>query len=181
MDYPTRKKVISAMTNTHTKIAVISDTHWQPGKPLPRALQLLQEQQPELILHAGDWTDLALLAELEKIAPVQAVAGNCDGGEVVNALGYSRIVEVAGLRLGLTHGHLFSSLPTPRSALRTFADDNVQAVIFGHSHVPYNSTENGVLLFNPGSAVRPLGEVKRPSFGILTLENGLISGEIFYL
>jgi hypothetical protein len=181
MDYPTRKKVISSMTNTHTKIAVISDTHWQPGKPLPKALQLLQEQQPELILHAGDWTDLALLAELEKIAPVQAVAGNCDGGEVVNALGYSRIVEVAGLRLGLTHGHLFSSLPTPRSALRTFADDNVQAVIFGHSHVPYNSTENGVLLFNPGSAVRPLGKVKRPSFGILTLENGQINGEIFYL
>lgn len=166
------------------KIVVVSDTHWQAGRQLPKVLELAAGEQPGLILHAGDWTDLALLAELKKIAPVQAVAGNCDNESVSGALGYSRIVQAEGVRLGLTHGHLYAGLAAPRSARRTFVDDAgqplVQAVVFGHSHVPYNQVEDGVLLFNPGSAVRPLGEVKRPSYGVLQVDGDRVSGKIVY-
>lgn len=162
------------------RIAVLSDTHWLAGSELNKVLALVAEQKPELILHAGDWTDLSLLPELQKIAPVEAVAGNCDQAETTAKLGEARIVQAGGVSIGLTHGHLFLYMPTPQSALRTFADDNVQAVVFGHSHIPLCEQHDGVLLFNPGSAVRPLGEIKKPSFGMLTVEEGKIQGEIIY-
>jgi len=167
------------------KIAVLSDTHWQAGRPLPQVLALLAAQQPELILHAGDWTDLSLLPELQKIAPVEAVAGNCDADSTAARLGLARVVQAGGLRIGLTHGHLFGHLPTPQSALRTFADQTgdapVQAVVFGHSHIPLCKLQGDVLLFNPGSAARPLGEIKKPSYGLLTIGGeGQINGEIIY-
>lgn len=162
------------------KIAVLSDTHWQSGLPLPRVLELLAAQKPDLLLHAGDWTDLTLLPELRKIAPVEAVAGNCDRAETAARLGRQRIVQAGGLNIGLTHGHLFPHLPTPQSALRTFAEAQVQAVVFGHSHAPLCEWQEGVLLFNPGSAARPLGEIKKPSYGLLTIDEGQIQGEIIY-
>lgn len=163
------------------KIAVISDTHWRRGLPLPQVLAQLAAAQPDLILHAGDWTDLHLLPELQKIAPVEAVAGNCDQYETASELGYARVVQAGGLKIGLTHGHMFAHLPTPRSALRTFAEENVQAVVFGHSHVPLCERQGEVLLFNPGSASRPLGEIKKPSYGLLTVDDGQIEGEIVYV
>ena len=134
------------------KIAVISDTHWQPSQPLPKVLQLVAEQQPDLLLHAGDWTNLTLL-------------------------------EAGPLRIGLTHGHLYGHLPLPAAAARVFAEEDrpLQAVVFGHSHVPYCEMQEGLLLFNPGSAHRPLGEIKKPSFGLLHVsEAGQIKGEIVY-
>lgn len=174
------------------KIAVLSDTHWLSGPELDKVLALVAGQKPDLILHAGDWTDLGLLPELQKIAPVEAVAGNCDRAETAAELGLARVVQAGGLRIGLTHGHLYSHLPTPQSALRTFANEldsadaaePVQAVVFGHSHIPLCERRDEVLLFNPGSAVRPLGEIKKPSFGVLTIDEsapeGKIQGEIIY-
>lgn len=163
------------------KIAVISDTHWQAGKPLPSAIAHIRSTNPDHILHAGDWTNLALLDELQTIAPTQAVAGNCDDESIAAALGYSRVITLGGINIGLTHGHLFPAKATPMSARHTFSGDDVQAVVFGHSHIPYNELTGGVLLFNPGSAVRPLGEVKRPSYGLLTIKDGSIRGEIIYI
>ena len=164
------------------KIVVLSDTHWLAGPELAKVLALVAAQKPDLILHAGDWTDLGLLPELQKIASVEAVAGNCDRMETAAELGLAKVVNAEGLRIGLTHGHLFYYLPTPKSALRTFADEAepVQAVVFGHSHIPLCQREGEVLLFNPGSAVRPLGEIKKPSYGLLTIEEGNIKGEIIY-
>ncbi len=166
------------------KIVVISDTHWQAGRQLPRVLELAAAERPDLLLHAGDWTELALLAELQRIAPVMAVAGNCDNESVSAALGYAQTVQAEGVRIGLTHGHTFAGLSAPRSARRLFVDDEgaplVQAVVFGHSHVPYNQVDDGVLMFNPGSAVRPLGEVKRPSYGVLLVDGDAITGKIVY-
>ena len=160
------------------KIAVVSDTHWQPGTPLPKVLQLIEQQQPDLILHTGDWTSLQLWGYLARIARVQGVAGNCDGPEVVSEMSLLRLVQAEDVTLGLTHGHLFGT--AEMTARRAFAGQPVQAVIYGHSHVPMNVVEDGVLYFNPGSASRPKGEVKRPSFGLLTVNGAEISGEIIY-
>lgn len=164
-------------------ICVVSDTHWLSGSAQTRFLAMLAGHKPDLILHAGDWTDLALLDELQKIAPVQGVAGNCDQAEIGAELDYVKVVQAGPVRLGLTHGHFFEYMPTPQSALRTFAEAEppVQAVVFGHSHVPLCQMQDGVLLFNPGSAVRPLGEIKKPSYGLLHIsEAGEIEGEIIY-
>jgi len=56
----------------------------------------------------------------------------------------------------------------------------LRAVVFGHSHEPYNNVQRGVLLFNPGSPTERRRQ-PRPSYGFLTIENGLVRGEIAYI
>ncbi len=132
------------------RIGVISDTH------IPRRRQSLPEEVlrifsgVEMILHAGDINDLSVLRELNAIALTEAVAGNTDGPGLVDSLGERRLLELAGFKVGLTHGHLGRGASTPERAFSLFRDADV--IVFGHSHQPYNRVHRGVLLLNPGSA-----------------------------
>lgn len=165
------------------KIAVLSDTHWLPGQKLPKVLELVEAEKPDLILHAGDWTSLQLWGYLSRIARCEGVAGNCDDAALVAELGLMRRVAAEDCFIGVTHGHLFGKNAEQCARLAVnmaFADKPINALVFGHSHVPMNEVTDGVLLFNPGSAQRPLGEIKRPSYGILTVSGSNISGEIKY-
>lgn len=156
-------------------IIVISDTH------LPRRARTLPEPllealaNADLILHAGDWSDWDVYKLLSTYAPVEGVAGNTDPPEIGQKLGFSRIVEADGLRLGVVHGHL-GAKSTEQNAIHTFAGQQVDAVIFGHSHIPVMHTVNDVLIFNPGS---PTDRRRQPqySFGILTTELGKLQAE----
>ncbi|CAM3050873.1 MULTISPECIES: metallophosphoesterase family protein [Paenibacillus] len=161
------------------KIIVISDTH------LPRRARKLPDplvealSDADLILHAGDWSDWSVHKLLSAYAPVEGVAGNTDPPEIGQKLGFSRIVEADGLRLGLVHGHL-GSKSTEQNAIHTFAGQQVDAVIFGHSHIPVMHTVNDVLIFNPGS---PTDRRFQPqySFGIMTTHLGKLQAEhVFY-
>ncbi len=151
------------------RVGVISDTH------VPRRAKVIPDwvfeafEGVDLILHAGDLTTLDVLDELARLAPVEAVAGNVDlmGGGGAAALPRRRVVDVAGVRIGLIHGDEGPGRSTPERARLAFANAT-RAVVFGHSHQPFNELIEGVLMFNPGSATDPrtAGE---PSVGILTI------------
>lgn len=164
------------------RIGVVSDTHIpMRAKQLPaRLFELLNGV--EMILHAGDIVDDWVLHELAALAPVEAVAGNMDPPELANRLGRKKILNIAGFKLGLIHGdHGSIRSKTPQRALAAFSKDDVNCVVFGHSHQPYCQKKNGILLFNPGS---PTDRRREPHFscGILTLGNEIksISGKILY-
>lgn len=105
------------------RIGVVSDTHLPRfGNRLPRALMDgLREAGVELIVHAGDLTDLLVIDQLETIAPVEAVAGNNDGPAVRERYPRSRLLHLGGIRLGLVHGDGKGSRTIDR-ALRTFSE-----------------------------------------------------------
>lgn len=144
---------------------------------LPEALKL-GLQQADLILHAGDWTSLDVVDQLLNYAPVYGVAGNNDGAELAKRWGYSRIVECEGKRIGLVHGHGRSGT-TERRAMDAFTGQMVDAIVFGHSHVPLCKKQNGILMFNPGS---PTDKRRQPtySYGVLELSKGSLQGRIVY-
>ena len=119
------------------RIGVLSDTHIPTrARCLPPEIFTVFKNV-ELILHAGDLVDPLVLSELETLAPVQAVAGNMDPPGLQKLLGRKKILELAGFRIGLVHGDLgYNRTKTPERALQTFAGDNVDAVVFGHTHQP---------------------------------------------
>lgn len=159
-------------------IGVVSDTHWKWARPVTPAIELLRERKPDMILHAGDILDTELLDELAEIAPVHAVAGNNDE-PFFSRLPYKLIVEAGDIRIGLVHGN--GSYRTPDVAYATFLKDDVQVIVFGHSHVPYCEMREGRLMFNPGACSRPRSESGKPSFGLLHIdEEGKVTGEIVY-
>jgi predicted phosphodiesterase len=58
----------------------------------------------DLVLHAGDFVSLQFHEELAKLGPpLEGVAGNMDEPALKQALPKQRVVEVAGLRIGMLH------------------------------------------------------------------------------
>jgi len=154
-------------------VALVSDTHLPRfGRSLPGALiEGLRAVRPDLILHLGDHTSDLAVVELARIAPVEAVAGNNDQPDLVTRFGVRRIVEVGGLRVGLTHGHLGVGRTTPDRALATFAATPVDIVAFGHSHIPLIEWRGTVLLVNPGSPTDRRRQ-PAPTFALLDVAAG---------
>jgi putative phosphoesterase len=128
------------------------------------------------ILHAGDVCDPALLDELKMYAPVDVVVGNSDGWDIKEWGADTRVVVNLGdIEIGMVH----DSGPRKgrRQRLRGLFPTS-RVVVFGHSHMPQNEDEDGLLLFNPGSPTWPR-KAPFPSMGILWIDDGTVEGEIF--
>ncbi len=150
------------------KIVVVADTHLpKRSKGLPE--QLKEElSTAEQIIHAGDWQTIEVYEEFKKYGEVIGVSGNADDEVIRELLPTKRIVSCMGYKIGIVHGD-GKGKTTEKRALETFQDDEVDIIIFGHSHIPYIRYVNGVLLFNPGSAT---DKRKLPvySFGTMTID-----------
>ena len=139
------------------KIGVISDTHVDLLRRVPApVLKALSEV--DLIVHAGDFTEIAALEGLRRLGEVKAVAGNMDSDEIKRLLPRKETFLIGGRRIGLTHG---SGPPWGIADRVRGMFEDVDVIIYGHSHQPASECIRGTLLFNPGRA--------RKSFGILTI------------
>jgi len=146
------------------QIGVISDTH---GLLRPQALEALRGS--DYIIHAGDVGNSEILGELQRIAPVTAVRGNVDGGAWAKRIPLTDVLEVGGVSIYVIH--ILQNLDLKPEAA------GFAAVVYGHSHKPEQSINNGVLYFNPGSAGPQ--RFKLPiSVGRLVIENGKVRGEL---
>ena len=145
------------------KIGVISDNH---GDEIPLGV-LNKFEGVDLIIHCGDCLDLKTLEQLKMVAPVVAVVGNMDGQDVGQELQQKIIVEIDNseikdekgidnsnktFKIGVTHG--YGAPDDLWKRVKAEFDDDIQkfdALLFGHSHTPFNETMDEVLYFNPGS------------------------------
>jgi len=119
-------------------IGVISDTH---GLVRPEAIEALAGV--DMILHAGDIGDSAVLDILRDIAPVVAVRGNNDKGEWSSSLPDWEVVEIGPVSIYMLHN---------LKEIDISPAGNFQVVVSGHSHKPTIEEKRGVLYVNPGSA-----------------------------
>jgi putative phosphoesterase len=122
-------------------IGLISDTH---GMVRPGVFSALEGV--ELILHAGDVGE-GVLAELQTIAPIQAVLGNTDPPGTPGLMKSIDIV-IDGLRVHVSHGHELGS-PTPQ---RLLAQYDADVIVYGHTHRQLVLHSEGRWVVNPGAA-----------------------------
>jgi putative phosphoesterase len=151
------------------RIAVISDTHLPRGRrELPSAC-VERLAAADLIVHAGDFSELGVLRELEALGEVVAVRGNVDAAAVCALLPERRSINAARARIGLVHdaGPARGRLARLR---RWFPE--ADAVVFGHSHIPVlERGPDGFQIFNPGS---PTDRRRQPrhTMGAATVSDG---------
>ncbi len=149
------------------RIGVISDTH------IPKAALLVPEavrkefRNVDMILHAGDLVELAVITELEKLAPTHAVCGNMDMPEVKERLPIKDTIRVGGFKIGLIHGY-----GPPVRIIKAVSGEfsRVDVIVFGHSHSPANQMVKKTLFFNPGSPTDKIFAAHN-SFGILEVDD----------
>lgn len=128
-------------------IGVLSDTHLSATSE--RYQQTAREQfaAADIILHAGDLTDLSVL-EVFADKKVFAVCGNMCSMATARVLPASRIIEVNGFRIGLCHGAgAYHNIE--ERLWDMFAP--IDCIVYGHTHQPVCHRRGPVLFVNPGS------------------------------
>lgn len=160
------------------RIGVISDTHIIDAWSDDTLIKYVQDQQfqgVDLVLHAGDLVDSQILTRFTA-CPVLAVCGNMDSPTF--GLPTRRVISAGPFRIGLAHGW-GSPNGLEQRLLKEFSSENIDCMVYGHSHMPVCRWQGEKLLFNPGS---PTDRRNAPFHSVGILEVGdTIQGRIISL
>ncbi len=128
------------------------------------------EENPDQIIHLGDMEGDAeeLRRQFPRI-PLASVPGNCDfGSGSEGTLNFT----LAGKRFFITHGHRYGVKMGYEGIINTGLTARADAVLFGHTHTPFETWVDGTLIANPGA----IGYGNR-AYGVITIENGKLTYE----
>jgi len=154
------------------KIGVISDTHLrEPHSEFKKMIEF-HFKDVEKIFHAGDFVEQSIAEYLSAQKELIAVCGNMDSQEIRKAFPQKTIVELKGFKIGLIHG---GGSPFGIESRIRGEFDEVDVIVYGHTHTPANHQVEKTYFFNPGSPTRSF--IHKPTLGILHLGEK-IEGEI---
>ena len=152
------------------KILVFSDSHSCPNRIL-KAISM-HNGKCDLIIFLGDGLkDLDHVTLKHPQIPIIKVKGNCDhfsSSDVLN----ENVIDLDGIKVLITHGHNHGVKYGYETILRYASELDVDAVLFGHTHVPYDKIEyrddNQIHLFNPGSVAMTM------TYGVINTSKGVL-------
>ncbi|WP_375401515.1 metallophosphoesterase family protein [uncultured Amnibacterium sp.] len=155
-----------------TRLAVLADTHLPTrAKALPDEVWRAVDAA-DGVVHAGDWVDEATLDALLARTPLLlGCAGNNDGDALHTRLPEVAALTLEGVRLAVVHE---TGAATGRERRMEDRFPDLDVLVFGHSHIPWDSTTaNGLRLLNPGS---PTDRRRQPfrTYGVLVLDAGRV-------
>ena len=155
------------------RLLLLADTHL-PARARDLPEQVWSEvEAADVVIHAGDWVTPDLLDALEARATrIVGVWGNNDGAELRRRLPEVARVELGGLRWGVVHET--GSKQRREERMRAEYPD-LDVLVFGHSHIPWDTEHEGLRLLNPGS---PTDRRRQPHCTYLTctVGGGAITG-----
>jgi uncharacterized protein len=154
------------------RLLLIADTHI-PNRARDLPAPVWDEvAKADVVLHAGDWVASELLDELEsRAARVIGCWGNNDGPALRSRLPERADVTLAGLRFTVVHE---TGAATGREARMSRLYPDSEVLVFGHSHIPWDTTtKTGLRLLNPGS---PTDRRRQPfcSYMTVRVDNGAL-------
>jgi putative phosphoesterase len=147
-----------------TKLLVLSDSHDSPE--VIAAIVKMELPFDELIYCGDGIADLAA-ADLPKSFLITAVRGNidrargADGDDVI-------ITESSGAQILVTHGDYYNVRESLAQLSGEGKRQNVNLVVFGHSHIPYHDAASVPMILNPGS-------VRNGSYATIVIREGVIN------
>ncbi len=148
------------------RLLLLADTHWpRRAKDLP-ARVWDEVDAADLVVHAGDWVEPGLLDLLEaRSRALLACWGNNDGPELRERLPEVARATLEGVRLAVVHE---TGAASGRERRAEAAHPDVDLLVFGHSHIPWDTTTpRGLRLLNPGS---PTDRRRQPVATFMTVE-----------
>ncbi|SFN00129.1 hypothetical protein SAMN05216207_100641 [Pseudonocardia ammonioxydans] len=164
-----------------SSLLLISDTH-HPARGgaheggLPASVWDAVDDA-DVVVHAGDWCTTDLLDRVEaRAARLVGCWGNNDGADLRARLPGTARVVIDGVRLAVTH----ETGPTRgREGRARRAHPDTDLLVFGHSHIPWDSAVDGLRLLNPGS---PTDRRRMPThtWMTLTLDDGRIDDVVLH-
>ena len=149
------------------KILVMSDTHGREDN-LEKALA--EVGMPDYAIHLGDSENGGDRMRRMLSCPLYMVAGNCD---FFCDLPKTAFVEIGGCKIMITHGHYYYVTVGTRDLVEEAKTNGCNVAMFGHTHRPFiDQSDAELTVLNPGSLSFPRQEGRRPSYAVMTVEEG---------
>ena len=153
------------------KILIFSDSH----SSIRFMRQCVEKIKPDAMIHLGDhFDDAEAIREDYPHIPMVQVPGNCDYRSLEEA---ERLLFIEDKRVMICHGH---TLGVKQSLLRAgykSEEENLDLLLFGHTHLPMVDLRGKTWFVNPGS----IGDYFRPFYAVVTIENGKIDAHTYPL
>lgn len=147
------------------KILVLSDSHGNVNK----MKDLFRQDDYRAVIFLGDVIrDADELARITGAAPVYRVKGNCDFGEFNTH--DELLIELGGKRIFMAHGHRYGVKGGIGSFEAAARKSGADIALYGHTHIQYHDTKDGLHILNPGALMNG-------KYAVLTIE-GSISIEL---
>ena len=180
-------------SRSHVRVGLISDTH------IPEARAELWPQVFDVfagvdaILHGGDIHELRVLDQLLEVAPLWSARGNGEDGSAGRPvaaddprLRYSWLLDLAGVRVGLTHDLPLPEIPpnytVSRWKDRRFGTQDLDVLVYGDSHVERIDVIGSTLCINPGSPTYPHNlNTQLGTIGFLDIDGPTVTASIWQL
>jgi putative phosphoesterase len=175
------------------RVGLISDTHIPEARPelWPQVFTVFDGV--DCILHGGDIHELHVLDQLAEVAPLWSARGNGEDGSAGrpiapddDRLRHSWLLDLAGVRVGLTHDVPMPELPpnftVERWKLRRFGTPDIDVLVYGDSHVERIDVVGPTVCVNPGSPTYPHNlNTQLGTLGFLDIEPARIRASIWQL
>jgi len=160
------------------RLLLIADTH-VPRRACDLPARVWDEVgDADVVVHAGDWVSTDLLDELEaRAAKLVACWGNNDGPALRARLPQRADATLDGVHVTVVHETGAAAGRDARMS-RRYPDSDV--LIFGHSHIPWDTTTaTGLRLLNPGS---PTDRRRQPhcTYMTATVRNGTVTSVVLH-
>ena len=160
------------------RILVISDTHIPAvTNALPEIIQE-EAKKSDCCLHAGDFIVASVLQDLARLTKTYAVCGNMDSFDLKKDLPEKLILQFEDVKIGLIHGRGSPAALMDYIKKEFKAQSNeLDMIVFGHTHYPLDKEMDGKIYFNPGSSTDKVF-APYPSYGILDINGKNIKRRI---
>lgn len=146
------------------KVLIVSDTHGRNDN----LLSTIQKVSPiDLLIHLGDISGGEEYIKQIAPCPIEFVSGNND---FFNGYPKEKIIDIGRYRVMLTHGHRHSVNYNTYTIREAASRNNVDIVMFGHTHVPMIDLKEKIWLVNPGSLSLPRQNGRIPTYVIMDLD-----------
>ncbi|MDQ0222249.1 metallophosphoesterase [Streptococcus moroccensis] len=143
-----------------TRLIIMSDSHGD--RTIVEEIKKRYQGQVDAIFHNGD---SELEANDDLWNGIYVVKGNCDWA----AFPERTTLDIAGLRIAQTHGHLYG-INYGWTRLDYLAEEvGADICLYGHLHVPAADMREGVLFINPGSISQPRGMIQERLYAQLDI------------
>lgn len=147
------------------QILIISDSHgvrYHLDEVLERVKNI------DMIIHLGDICGDAEYLREQAGCPVYIVAGNNDFG---GSLPHEEIIQIADKQILLTHGHKYYVNYGLEELVEEAGCLGMDMVMFGHTHIPVITEEDGIIVLNPGSLSYPRQGNRKGSYILMEVDS----------
>lgn len=144
------------------KIIVISDSH---GDAATFDKLVKMQTNSEVVIFLGDGCEE--FDHIKHSYPDKMFIGVRGNNDWCSPLPLTDEIVIEGKRIFMTHGHTYGVKGGLSRLIAEGKKRTADIVLFGHTHIPYTSYEDGMYVMNPGSLRR-----FQCSYGVIEIKNG---------